>query len=288
MNADITSALSPATPTTTRAARRIIHRTSGSSQGGITRLMSPGDLGELVKPFVFLDHFEFGGVRFPDMPMHPHSGISTHTTLLQGSLAYEDSTGKSGRLQRGSIEYMQAGGGVWHTGKPGDGENVRGFQLWVALPPELENAPAESHYVDASVIPGDGRVRVLLGALGHMRSVIPYPSPVTYLHVRLRDGEAWSYQPTAGHDVAWLAVSVGAVRVDGALLKKEMAVFEEGSARIDVVAVGDTDLVIASAVKHPHPLVTGMYSVHTSPEALRRGEAGYRNIAVAMNAAKRH
>jgi redox-sensitive bicupin YhaK (pirin superfamily) len=24
--------------------------------------------------------------------MHPHSGIATHTTLLEGSLTYEDST----------------------------------------------------------------------------------------------------------------------------------------------------------------------------------------------------
>ena len=182
---------------------------------------------------------------------------------------------------------MQAGGGVWHTGKPGDGAKVRGFQLWVALPPMLENAPAESHYIHPSSIPGDGRVRVLLGKSGEMASVIPYPSPVTYLHVHLRDGDTWSYQPAAAHDVAWLAVSVGAVRVDAALIGQEMAVFEEGGARIDLAAVGDTELVIASAVKHPHPLVTGMYSVHTSAEALRRGETGYRRIAAEMRAAKR-
>jgi redox-sensitive bicupin YhaK (pirin superfamily) len=36
--------------------------------------MSPGDLGELVKPFVFLDHFELDIVDFPELPMHPHAG----------------------------------------------------------------------------------------------------------------------------------------------------------------------------------------------------------------------
>jgi redox-sensitive bicupin YhaK (pirin superfamily) len=282
MNTATLLARAPTQPTLSPTARRILYRTSGHTQGGITRLMSPGDLGELVKPFVFLDRFEFDGARFPDLPMHPHSGIATHTTLLDGSLAYADSTGKHGRLQPGSIEYMQAGGGVWHTGKPGDGEHVRGFQLWVALPPELENAPALSHYVDASVIPIDGDVRVLLGSFGDRRSVIPYPSPVTYLHVRLRAGEAWSYLPTEGHDVAWLAVSVGSVRVDGVVLGQEMAVFDEGDARIDLVAVEDSELVIGSAVKHPHELVTGMYSVHTSEDALLRGEAGYRRIPAAM------
>lgn len=56
--------------------------------------MSPGDLGEVVKPFVFLDHFELDIVDFPALPMHPHLGISTHTTLMQGGLYYEDSTVK--------------------------------------------------------------------------------------------------------------------------------------------------------------------------------------------------
>jgi len=39
-------------------ARRIAFRTAGHAHGPITRLMSPGDVGELVKPFVFLDYFE--------------------------------------------------------------------------------------------------------------------------------------------------------------------------------------------------------------------------------------
>jgi hypothetical protein len=38
--------------------RRIIHRTWGQRNGHITRLVSPSDVGELIKPFVFLDYFE--------------------------------------------------------------------------------------------------------------------------------------------------------------------------------------------------------------------------------------
>lgn len=262
--------------------RRIAYRTKGHAQGPLTRLMSPGDLGELVKPFVFLDYFESAGFEGDGGPVHPHSGIATHTTLLQGSLVYGDSTGKSGTLSSGSVEWMQAGGGVWHGGTPLRGQPLRGFQLWVALPPALELAQAESHYVDNATIPGDGRVRVLLGAYRGMGSPIPYKSPVAYLHVRLRDGERWTYQPPAGHDVAWLAVAAGTVLVDGVPLRREMAVFEEGHVPIDCVAQGDIEFVIGSAVKHPHPLVTGYYSVHTSPETLVLGEAGIEEVASTM------
>jgi redox-sensitive bicupin YhaK (pirin superfamily) len=89
--------------------------------------MSPGDLGELVKPFVFLDYFDAPSSGAPRMADYPHSGIATHTTLLQGSVDYRDSTGKSGTLSPGSVEWMQAGGGVWHGGAMVPGERVRGY-----------------------------------------------------------------------------------------------------------------------------------------------------------------
>ncbi|HTJ42586.1 MAG TPA: pirin family protein [Kofleriaceae bacterium] len=263
--------------------RRIAYRTKGHTHGPITRLMSPGDLGELVKPFVFLDHFEWADVRSPDAGVvHPHSGLATHTTLLEGALIYGDSTGKSGTLRAGSVEWMRAGGGVWHGGSLYPGTSLRGFQLWVALRPPLELAPAESHYVDVAAIPTDGNVRVLLGSYGARRSPIPYEEDVTYLHVQLTDGERWTYEPIASHDVAWLAVSRGTLLVDGAPIRKEMVVFEAGKAPIDVVADGAVDFVIASARQHPHPLVTGSYSVHTSEATLELGERGIEQVAKTM------
>src|SRR2546428_13195637 len=54
---------------------RIIGRTRGRRHGPITRLMSPGDLSELLKPFVFLDLFDMDEVSFPGIGLHPHSGI---------------------------------------------------------------------------------------------------------------------------------------------------------------------------------------------------------------------
>jgi hypothetical protein len=48
---------------------------------------------------------------------------------------------------------------------------------------------------------------------------------------------------------------------------------------IDFVAQGgDTAFVLGSAVKHPHELVTGRYSVHTSKVALEQGEAEIKRI----------
>jgi redox-sensitive bicupin YhaK (pirin superfamily) len=244
--------------------------------------MSPGDIGQLVKPFVFLDLFEASEAVKGGFPVHPHSGIATHTTLLRGSVKYADSTGKAGTLRPRSLEWMQAGGGVWHGGGPSGDEAPRGFQLWIALPPALELAAAFSDYVDTDAVPREGPARLLLGSYGDKESPIPYREPVTYLSVQLPDGERWTYHPSADHDVAWLAVATGGARVDGKSLRREMAVFEEGSTPVEVVAEGDVEFVIASARKHPFPLVTGSYSVHTSRDALARGEAGYAEVARTM------
>src|SRR5438045_2123735 len=93
---------------TATAGRSITQRTSGHRHGPITRLMSPGDLGQVLKPFVFLDLFDDGGRGFGGFPLHPHSGIATLTYLLDGAGTYEDTTGASGRISTGSVEWMVA------------------------------------------------------------------------------------------------------------------------------------------------------------------------------------
>jgi redox-sensitive bicupin YhaK (pirin superfamily) len=264
--------------------RSIATLTVGHTHGPITRLMSPGDLGELVKPFVFLDYFEAPSSGGPQMADHPHSGIATHTTLLEGSVGYRDSTGKSGTLRAGSIEWMQAGGGVWHGGDLRPGEPVRGYQLWLALPASLELQPAFSQYLDPEAAPSDGRVRVLLGSHGELRSPIADVGRLSYLHVKLQDGESWRYQPPGDHDVAWVAVNHGKLHVAGAVVARQMAVLEESGGAVEVRAEGPTELVLGSAAKHPHPLVCGYYSVHTSERALVLGEDGIRKVAAALRA----
>lgn len=264
--------------------REVIYRTKGRAGGPITRLMSPSDLGEVVKPFVFLDLAVFdGGPRTPmEMLWHPHSGIATVTVMLDGAVRYAETTGKQGVLPKGSIEWMRAGNGVWHTGEAEPGY-VKAFQLWVALPPELENGPTASHYVMPEAVPEQGPVRVILGAYGGARSPIAAP-PMTYLLVSLKAGERWTYRPPAGHDVAWAAVSDGLLRTSSAIAAGEMAIFEPAEESIDFFADGATRFVIGSAPGHRHELVLGNYSVHTSEEALRRGEAEIRRIGDQLRA----
>jgi redox-sensitive bicupin YhaK (pirin superfamily) len=249
--------------------------------------MSPSDLGHWLKPFVFLDLVDDAAMQPGAMPLHPHSGLATLTYMIEGAVNYEDTTGKSGRLPSGGVEWMMAGGGVWHTGGPATAGRIRGFQLWVALPPELENAPAHSEYLDPKELPQAGPVRVLLGSHDGRSSPIAHPAPVTYLGVQLKAGESWRYEPPRGQTVAWLAVSQGRLRVPDSVAAGEMIVFEESNQAIDILAEKETQFVLGSAEKHPHELALGYYSVHTSQQALRQGEAGIRSIGAHLGDRRR-
>jgi redox-sensitive bicupin YhaK (pirin superfamily) len=262
----------------TTGPRRIVLRTSGRRHGPITRLVSPSDIGGLIKPFVFLDHAEVAPRAEPLFGIHPHSGIATLTVVLRGGLAYEDTTGKKGSVPTGGLEWMKAGNGVWHDGGPTPGEPLRVFQLWVALPPSEENAPPESQYIAPEAVEEDGPVRVILGRYGQARSAIRAPAGINYFHVRLKDGQRWRYAPPQGHTVAWLAVDRGELRSPRPIREAELAVFEESTAAIELEATGDTSFVVGSAIKHQHPLVLGYYSVHTSGTALAQGEAEINRI----------
>jgi redox-sensitive bicupin YhaK (pirin superfamily) len=252
---------------------RIARRTRGQSHGPITRLMSPSDFGRLLKPFVFLDLFDTQGNPFSGFGLHPQSGIATLTYVAEGSVSYEDTNGATGLLPAGGLEWMRAGGGVWHGGGTGEAGRTRGFQLWIALPPELELGPSESVYLPPEVIPHHGPARVLLGSYGTAASSIKAPSPMNYLAVRLKAGERWSYRPPAGHTALWIAVGMGSVRVPDELQQGDLAAFRPSSAAIEFEAQSDAEFVLGSAVPHDYDLVLGSHSVHTSTEALREAEA---------------
>jgi redox-sensitive bicupin YhaK (pirin superfamily) len=253
--------------------RGIVARTRGRRHGPVTRVLSPSDIGGLIKPFVFLDYFDFKPTGDALFPMHPHSGIATITVLLSGDLRYEDTTGTSGVLSGGSVEWMRAGNGVWHDASPVGRSRFRGYQVWVALPRELENGEAQSQYLPAQSVPHKGPVRVVLGSFEDAHSRVAAPAGMNLLHVRLSAGESWRYEPPAAHTVAWAHVNEGGLLVSGERLQDELAVFERSEDALEFTAEGDTDFIVASAVEHPHELVLGYYSVHTSSEALRRGEA---------------
>ena len=273
-----THAVSARQPKAEVSPRSIVLRARGHAHGAVTRLVSPNDIGQMIKPFVFLDYFEADPANAPKFGFHPHSGIATLTLILSGQAFYKETTEREGVINTGGVEWMRASSGVWHAGGISGNERIKGFQLWVAMPPALELAEPESQYLDATAFQSAGPARVIAGEYDGIKSLVGSPSGMTYLDVHLRAGERWTYQPPKNHNVAWIASHQGTVSTPSEVSVGEAVVFEEDEKPIEFEALTDTGFVLGSASKHPYELVMGHYSVHTTADALRQGESNIATI----------
>ena len=255
--------------TTAVQKRKALLRQKGQRHGPITRLVSPGDIGRSIKPFVFLDYVN--APSGPGFGFHPHSGIATLTHPLTFDIEHEASSGQIDVVGRGGVEWVVAGGGLWHRARSLSGGPVQGFQLWFALPPAHENDAASAQFIAAEQVPQDGPVLVLLGNYGDARSPIAAPLDANCFLVRLGAGQAWDYLPPPAHQVAWAFVQSGDLEVNGERLSEELAVFEDGSGPLEFRTGTGCTVLVGSAARHEYPLVLGPHSVHTSELALATG-----------------
>lgn len=266
-----------ANPTTARA---VVLRTRGRGHGEVFRLMSPSDLGERLKPFVFLDSFAGVMSEFAAAGgMHPHSGIGTVTIFTRGDVRFDDPEAGQGHIGYGGVEWMRAGGGVWHGKELSSGrsERIHGFQLWLALPAELELAPVESQYIEATDMPQAGPAYVIVGAHGGVTSPVKAPAGVNYLLVTLAPGQRWDYAPPTGHTVGWLAMSKGSLDGPAHASNGELLIFSPDDGVIALQGGPDgATFVLGSAIPHPHDLHLGYRSVHATAEGLVTGERSRR------------
>ncbi len=150
---------------------------------------------DMIDPFLMLDEF---GSDDPDswiagFPDHPHRGFETVTIMLEGRVRHGDSTGTSGVIEAGDVQWMTAGRGIVHSEMPerADGR-LRGFQLWVNLPARLKMTTPRYQDIAAARSPtatfDGGTARVIAGALAGTEGPAETSIPVRLLDVVLDPG----------------------------------------------------------------------------------------------------
>ncbi len=92
-----------------------------------------------LDPFVLFDEYHVSKDAF--FPQHPHSGFEGFQILMGGRTEYEDNQGNKGAIDPGDVRRFVAGEGFEHSERPEDGENVRGYLLWIKIPEGHRNIP---------------------------------------------------------------------------------------------------------------------------------------------------
>jgi redox-sensitive bicupin YhaK (pirin superfamily) len=239
----------------TAGPHRMAMLVNGRRHGPITRLITPWDIGELTRPFVLLNYAEAARRSRPLFGIHPPSGITTLTVVLNGQLSFEDAAGKQGKVAAAGFAWMKAGSVIWHEGGDAASEPLRVFHLWVEQPGVQGKRVTTSEHITADEVEEDGPVRVVLGEFGRARSRVRHAPPdLNVFHVHLKDRQDFRYAAPDGHNLTWLAVDRGSLQLqEGArVLWEQIALFVDSAGVIEVQADGDTSFVLGSARRRAH------------------------------------
>lgn len=150
-----------------------------------------------VGPFIFIDHMgpsQLGPEKYLDVDQHPHIGLATLTYLLEGNIEHRDSLGTQQVIRPGSVNWMVAGSGISHTERSpqnhrdGRIENLHGYQIWVALPPEAERVSPSFHHFAAQELPAweeNGQHwKLVAGEAFGKKSPVPTHSPLFMVELK--------------------------------------------------------------------------------------------------------
>lgn len=105
-------------------------------------VFDPGDPA-LTDPFLVMVEDWFSA---PGFDWHPHRGLETVTTVLDGVLEHGDSLGNAGALHPGDVQWMTAGRGIIHREVAYRDEHAHTLQLWLNLP--AADKMADTRYQD--------------------------------------------------------------------------------------------------------------------------------------------
>ena len=194
----------------------------------------------MIGPFIFIDHMgptTLGPSKYMDVDQHPHIGLSTLTYMLEGEIDHEDSMGTHQRISPGSVNWMTAGKGVTHTERtPQDLRNgkvfrAHGYQIWVALPKDLEDMEPQFHHIPADQLPrwtdGSTAFTLVAGTGYGQKSPVPVYSPLFMVEIK--------NQETYDLDIAGkLSGEIGICIVDGTIEACE-EVIEKGNILVSKV-----------------------------------------------------
>lgn len=238
--------------------------------------------GNQFDPFLLLDYA--GPHTFPpgETPRgvgeHPHRGFETVTIVYQGELEHRDSSGSSGKIGPGDVQWMTAAAGVVHEEFHSEdftrlGGTLEMVQLWVNLPATEKLSPPRYQELRAQEIPhvslanGAGSLRVIAGEFQGVTGTARTVTPINVWDVQLQADQATELELPVGH-TAVLIVQTGAVSLNGNTAQAvELVQFERSGSTVPVQAHSDSRLLVLTGEPLNEPVAgQGPFVMNTRDE----------------------
>jgi hypothetical protein len=235
-----------------------------------------------ISPFLMLDFnaaYDFGpSDHLRGVDVHPHKGFETVTIAYKGSVAHHDSTGNSGIIRPGDVQWMTAGAGILHKEYHEEMFSKAGgpfemVQLWVNLPKKYKSTPAHYQPITADQmgkveLPGNGGVvNVIAGKFNDVSGPASTYSPVNVFDIKLKKGAEVSTHIPEEHNTVLLVIN-GSVKVNGdKAAKHSFILFKNEGDEITVRASEDSVLLLLSGEPINEPIASyGPFVMNTQQE----------------------
>ena len=235
-----------------------------------------------MSPFLMLDfnaEHDFGpSEKIRGVGVHPHKGFETVTIAYKGSVAHHDSTGNSGVINPGDVQWMTAGGGILHKEYHEKEFSRRGgpfemVQLWVNLPKKHKATPAHYQAITADQMgkvelpDNKGVVNVIAGEFNNVKGPADTYSPVNLFDIKLKkQGELTTTLP-AEYNTALLVIN-GSIKVNGEKATEHgFVLFKNEGDEITIQALEDSVVLLLSGEPINEPIASyGPFVMNTQEE----------------------
>lgn len=245
---------------------------------GIQYIIYPETRKEL-SPFAF---FDAGTMQRSDdglfIGMHPHSGIGIITYFEGADLVHDDSAKHDKVIRDGGLQWIRAGGGVWHQENYIKKESVQTetwsmtlHQLWIQLPPELEESEVEYQNIQPEDLPLVENVKVIVGSYKGHQSPLRVPYEMTYLDIKLKATESFHFETPKGQTAGFIFPRKGNVTLfEDDLPLGHLSILENNEGHLVLTAKTDSEFVLIMGEPQHYPIVTKGGSIHTNQDAIKR------------------
>lgn len=243
----------------------------------------------MVGPFIFIDHMGPASIRpgnYLDVGQHPHIGLSTLTYLFEGQIHHKDSIGSDQIITPGSVNWMTAGKGVTHTERTPqqirDGKTypLHGFQIWVALPKDLEQMEPEFHHFEKDQLPNweeNGlKFRLVAGEGYHQKAPVPVYSSLFMLEIKSLQDTVLEIQDQVKGEIG-ICIIKGSITACGEVIEEGNMIVSKTEDACSVEVSTQTHLLLFGGEAFEDKRHIFWNFVSSSPQTIEQAKADWKN-----------
>ncbi|HRI28878.1 MAG TPA: pirin family protein [Chitinophagales bacterium] len=239
-----------------------------------------------MDPFIMLDYnskFYFSPSKTPrGVSPHPHKGFETVTIAYKGKVAHHDSTGNSGVIGEGDVQWMTAAAGLLHKEYHEENFSRQGgefqmVQLWVNLPAKHKLTPPKYQAIEHNQMgmyklpDNGGLIEVIAGQYENVSGGASTFTPIHLYNARLNKGAEAVFSFPAHYNTALLVIE-GSILVNHTtkVATDHFALFANEGERFTLSATENAVVLLLSGEPIGEPIAAhGPFVMNTKAELLQ-------------------